>query len=39
MSVVISDDVLQATHMTEAEMTQEITIFLIESAQVTTETI
>ena len=33
MSVVISDDILHATHMTEAELLQEIAIVLYEKGK------
>lgn len=33
MSVVISDDVLYATHMTEAEFLREVAVFLYEEGK------
>jgi predicted HTH domain antitoxin len=35
MSIVVSDEILSATHMTEAEMRQEIAVMLFEKEKLT----
>ncbi|KAM3093554.1 UPF0175 family protein [Phormidesmis sp. 146-35] len=35
MSIVVSDEVLSATHMTEAEMRQEIAVMLFQKEKLT----